>query len=150
MQSLTYPVLIFNEKFIQGQLNSERDLSIRTRKSVKKKLFDNLEIIDSKGFRFEVLGYEASDSPYVQTKNFFDLALDFFLRPKEELSTHIQFKLSEPEKVSFESLKQRLSELIKKNPKWCDTGNEDFKSIDDKLESYASLEELISLLAGYP
>ncbi|WKD48527.1 hypothetical protein [Microbulbifer spongiae] len=150
MQSLTYPVLIFNKKFIQGQLNTEKDLCIRTRKSVEQKLFDDLTIIDSKGHKFSVLGYEARDSFYVQVKNIIDVALDFFLRPKEELSTNIQFELSEPEKVSFESVKQQLSVLMKKNPKWFDPKNENFKSIDDKLESYASLEELISLLAGYP
>lgn len=56
MVTLNYPALIYNDKFIQGQLYNEKTLCRRTIESFNKKLYEGAVIIDSKGRSYKVMG----------------------------------------------------------------------------------------------
>lgn len=150
IQHIECPILIYNNQFIQGQLKNTSELCRRTKKSVGEKLFDSLVIIDSDGNQFEVLVYIGRFNWATFFMNVVDLTLDLFMRPKEELSTWVEFELTEPKKVDFDKAKQQIADLLCNNPKWFKKTYEQTDSIEEKLGAYESLNELINSFAGYP
>lgn len=150
MLKLNYPVLICSKKFVRGQTKNENQLCIRTKKSLKDKLYDDCIIFDVEGYKYQIVNYQGKPSTYVALINVVNGLLDFFTRPKDEYSVWIDFDLRQSEKCTFSECKNEIAKYIKANPKWFNKSYEDFDSIDDKLSSYDSLEELIMCLAGYP
>lgn len=149
MQQLKFPVLIYNEKFIQN-IVSETRFHKRTIESVKRKLYENLIIVDSDSKKFKVLSYRTSLHWYVLLSNLITGPLTLFMRPFDDYGTWVKFELSEPEQITFEEAKAEILALFKKHPRWFKKSHENFKTIEEKLASYKSLQDMIERMAGYP
>jgi len=141
---------MYSNKFVQGKIFNENQLCIRTKQSLTDKLYDGCVIFDAEGYKYQVISYKAQPKIYVTLVNVIDGVFDLLLRPKNEYSAWIDFNLLEGEKHTFSECKKEIASLVKANPKWFKKSYEDFNSIDDKLASYGSFEELIMCLAGYP
>jgi hypothetical protein len=118
--------------------------------SFNEHLFHDAEVIDSSGQKYKILNYEKVFSFKILLLNILDFTLDLFMRSLDNWTVWTNFDLSEPKRVSFQQVKSQLSELVNSNPAWFKKINEDHDTIDEKLESYGSLEDLILSLAGYP
>lgn len=149
MQKLTFPVLIFNERFIEGIIFNPIALQKVTIKSVKKKIYENLTVIYYESKKFKVLSYRRRIHWYVLLSNFITAPLTLFMRPFDDYGTWVEFELSDPEKITFEEVKAEILALVKKNPRWFKKSHENFKTIEEKLASYKSLQDMIEKLAGY-
>lgn len=141
--------MIYNEKFIQHTDNQIR-LQKRTIESVKRKLYENLTIVDSDSTKFKVLSYRRSFHWYVLLSNLITAPLTLFMRPFDDYGTWVEFELSEPQQITFEEAKAEVLALVKSHPRWFKKSHENFKTIEEKLASYKSLQDMIEKLAGYP
>ena len=150
MRQLNYPVLFYTPTSIWGKNKSETYLCTSTISSFKEGFFDNGVIIDASGLKYRVLDYNRRLTPYVALVNVVDALLELFLRPKDEYCTWIDFTLSDPEQLSFDEVKQEITDLVNKHPRWFVKSHENENTIEEKLSKYDSLRDLIECLAGYP
>ncbi len=150
MQKLNYPVLVFNNCYIECNVLSERRLCMCTRETYETGFLDSFCVIDSSGFKYKVVSYQTSFRFYVLLANAIDAVLTLFMRSFNQYYTWIDFEFSEPEQITFEEAKGEILALFKKNPRWFKKSHENFKTIEEDLASYASLQDMIENIGWYP
>lgn len=109
MQRLKYPVLIYNEKFILGQISRKNKLQSVSRKSCERRMYDDLVIVDSDLKTYTVLSHENSypwTTLAINTGYFFT---DLFMQKRGDYATWVDFELSEPEQLTCGEIKNRIA-----------------------------------------
>jgi len=150
MLDLNYPIIICSESYIYGQITNKNRLCISTLYSVNSSMFDNCVIYDSNGIKYTVVNYSIESNLYVSFINFFDGLFTLFSRPEEDKRVWLDFKLEKVSELSSSDCFKEIKSLIKAHPKWFKKSHEDFDTVDQMFDSFDSIEDMISYIAGYP
>ena len=113
-------------------------------------MYDNCVIYDSLGYKYNVVSYSTKSTPYVSLVNIVDGLLTLFSRPEEDKRVWLDFKLEKVSELSSNDCFYEIISLIKAHPKWFKKSHEDFDTVDQMFESFDSIEDMISYIAGYP
>lgn len=132
LRQLKYPVLLYSPRYVLGRIDSEKELRVVGEKNFAEGCFENASIVDSGGFKSNVL----------------DARIERWVRSIWSLFPQYRYvwvalELSEPKKIELNHLKKDLINLISKNNLYPKAQGIARSEIDKSIQSPSNFSELI-------
>lgn len=139
MLELNYPVLKYTPKFIRGSIQTEKDLLIVGEKNLDEGCFRNAVIIDSCGFKFDVLSAKKRR-----------LTLNPFNVFYEYRTVWVDIDIAFSKKMNIEEIKNEILEVLLSNPSWYRKYGETERDLRLKFDKLDNIKEVIEKISIYP
>ena len=132
LRQLKYPVLLYSPRYVLGRIGSEKQLRVVGEKNFSDGCFEGVSIVDSSGFKFNVL--DARVERWVRSI--------WSLFPQHRY-VWVALDLSEPKRVELADLKKDLINLMSKNNLYPRAQGIARSDIDKSIQIPSDFSELI-------